>query len=198
MAKSKSTTKKRPASKAKPKAKGKPKAQSAVPIRTNQPSHQPPPSGQRGAEAVSNSKPEPASTSKAVPPSPRDAARTLAIECARLVRDDKCEDVQLLDVRGLSQVTDYLIVASGTSERQMRSVLQHVDELGSKHGYSSYRSHSDDRSTWLLLDFVDVVVHLFEPNTRAHYDLETLWGDAPRVEWERPDQRPRDRAGLHA
>lgn len=126
-----------------------------------------------------------------------EAARTLAIECARLVRDDKCEEVQLLDVRGLSQVTDYLIIASGTSERQMRSVLQHVDELGGKHGYSSYRSHSDDRSTWLLLDFVDVVVHLFEPNTRAHYDLETLWGDAPRVEWERPDQMKRDRAGLH-
>lgn len=129
---------------------------------------------------------------------PHGSAKGLAIECARLVRDDKCEEVALLDVRGLSQVTDYLIIASGTSERQMRSVLQHVDELGSKHGYSSYRSHSDDRSTWLLLDFVDVVVHLFEPNTRAHYDLETLWGDAPRLEWERPDQLPRDRAGLHA
>jgi ribosome-associated protein len=195
MAKSKSTTK-RPASKGKPKAKGKPK--SAVPIRTNEPSHEPPSSGPKRAEAASNPKPEPARTSKSAPAAPADAARTLAIECARLVRDDKCEDVQLLDVRGLSQVTDYLIVASGTSERQMRSVLQHVDELGTKHGYSSYRSHSDDRSTWLLLDFVDVVVHLFEPNTRAHYDLETLWGDAPRVDWERPDQRPRDRAGLHA
>lgn len=141
---------------------------------------------------------EPAPSSTTAPPMASDPQRTLAIECARLVRDDKCEDVQLLDVRGLSQVTDYLIIASGTSERQMRSVLQHVDELGSKHGYSSYRSHSDDRSTWLLLDFVDVVVHLFEPNTRAHYDLETLWGDAPRVDWERPDQMPRDRAGLHA
>lgn len=142
-------------------------------------------------------KPDSSPKSKAPQP-PVDPARTLAIECARLVRDDKCEDVQLLDVRGLSQVTDYLIVASGTSERQMRSVLQHVDEIGTKHGYSSYRRHSDDRSTWLLLDFVDVVVHLFEPNTRAHYDLETLWGDAPRVEWERADQMPRDRAGLHA
>lgn len=139
---------------------------------------------------------EPARRSKAAatpptpPAPPSDPQRALAIECARLVRDDKCEEVQLLDVRGLSQVTDYIIIASGTSERQMRSVLQHVDEIGSKHGYSSYRSHSDDRSTWLLLDFVDVVVHLFEPNTRAHYDLETLWGDAPRVEWERADQMP--------
>lgn len=196
MAKSKSTTK-RPASKAKPKAKGKPKPRSAVPSRKNEPSHQPPRSPQVRSEAPSSPKADPATISKSAPPAPGDAARALAIECARLVRDDKCEDVQLLDVRGLSQVTDYLIVASGTSERQMRSVLQHVDELGSKHGYSSYRSHSDDRSTWLLLDFVDVVVHLFEPNTRAHYDLETLWGDAPRVDWERPDQMPRDRAGLH-
>ena len=47
---------------------------------------------------------------------------------------------------------------------------------------------ADDRASWLLADFVDVIVHVFEPNTRAHYDLEMLWGDAPRLEWERPKQ----------
>lgn len=121
-----------------------------------------------------------------------------AIECARLIRDDKCEGVVLLDVRHVSSVTDYIVVASGTSDRQMRSVLKHLDELGEEKGFPSMRRDSDDRATWLLIDFVDVVCHLFEPNTRSHYDIEMLWGDAPRVEWERPDQMERDRAGLAA
>ncbi len=127
-----------------------------------------------------------------------EALRRFVIDAARLVRDDKCEDVVLLDVRALSQVTDYIIVASGTSERQMHSVLDHVQELGEKLGFKPFRSSTDERSSWILLDFVDAVVHLFEPNTRAHYDIEMLWGDAPRLEWERPDQQSRDRAGLNA
>ncbi len=125
-----------------------------------------------------------------------DGAAAFAVEAARLAHDDKCEDVVLLDVRGLSQVTDYIIVASGTSDRQMRSVLNHVRELGDSMGYSAFRSSSDDRATWLLADFVDVVVHIFEPNIRAHYDLEMLWGDAKRIAWERPADAARNRAGL--
>jgi ribosome-associated protein len=122
---------------------------------------------------------------------------SFAIEAARMVRDDKCEDVVLLDVRELSQVTDYIIIASGSSDRQMHSVLRHVEELARTRRLPAFRSNADERSTWLLVDFVDLVVHLFEPNTRAHYDLEMLWGDAPRIAWERPDQLQRDRAGLN-
>jgi len=113
-----------------------------------------------------------------------------------MLRDDKCEDVIVLDVRELSQVSDYIVIGTGTSDRQMHSVLRHVEEVGKAKNYPAFRSHSDDRSMWLLVDFVDVVVHIFEPNTRSHYDLEMLWGDAPRLEWERSDQLPRDRAGL--
>jgi ribosome-associated protein len=133
----------------------------------------------------------------AAPDTASSDTRSFAIEAARMVRDDKCDEVVLLDVRDLSQVTDYIIIASGTSDRQMHSVLRHVEELARTRGLPSFRSNADDRSTWLLVDFVDVVVHLFEPNTRAHYDLEMLWGDAPRIQWERPDQVQRDRAGLN-
>ncbi|MGD9791064.1 MAG: ribosome silencing factor [Phycisphaerales bacterium] len=125
-------------------------------------------------------------------------AREFAIEAARMVKDDKCDDVVLLDVRALSQVTDYIVVASGTSARQMKSILEHVEELGQKYGYRAFASSVDENASWILVDFIDLVVHLFEPNTRAHYDLEMLWGDADRVEWERPDQQTRDRAGLGA
>lgn len=112
--------------------------------------------------------------------------RALAIECARLLRDDKCEQIVVLDVRELSEVTDFLVIASGTSDRQMNSALDDVQEVGEGQGWPSFRTSTDDRSTWLLVDFVDVVVHLFEPNTRAFYDLEMMWGDAKRVEWQRP------------
>lgn len=129
-------------------------------------------------------------------PTATDAAGSFAVEACRLLMDDKCTDVVLLDVRGLSQVTNYVVVGSGTSDRQMRSVLQHAESLGKQRGFTPWRRETDTGGTWLLLDCVDVVIHLFEPGTRAHYDLEMLWGDAPRVEWERPDQIKRDRAGL--
>jgi ribosome-associated protein len=122
--------------------------------------------------------------------------REFAIEAARLASDDKCEEVIVLDVRQLSQVSDYLIIASGSSDRQMRSVADDVNKLAAKLGYPVFRRDADDRTTWIVVDCVDVVVHVFEPNTRAHYDLEMLWADAPRVEWERPGQVKRDRAGL--
>jgi ribosome-associated protein len=125
-------------------------------------------------------------------------ARAFAIDAARLVRDDKCDDVMLLDVRGVSQITDYILIGTGTSDRQMHSVIKHVEDLAKERNMTAVRSTADERSTWLIADFVDVIVHLFEPNTRAHYDLESLWGDSERIEWERPDQQNRDRAGLRS
>jgi ribosome-associated protein len=122
---------------------------------------------------------------------PPEVVQGFAVEAARLLADDKCEDVVLLDVRELSQVADFIVIGSGTSDRQMKSVLTHVQELGGKMGFPSYRASTDDRATWLLADFVDVVVHVFEPNTRAHYDLEMLWGDAQRLEWQREEGAPR-------
>lgn len=111
-----------------------------------------------------------------------------------MLADDKCNEVVLLDVRGLSQVTDYIVIGSGTSDRQMRSALADVEHLGAEHGFPVFRSSADDRATWLLADFVDVVVHVFEPNARAHYDLEMLWGDATRVRWQRRSREGRSPA----
>lgn len=124
-----------------------------------------------------------------------DPARTreLAVEMARTLADDKCEDVVLLDVTRMSQMTDYIIIASGTSDRQMRSSGDDAAKTAERLGHSTFRRSVDDRATWVVVDFVDVVVHVFEPNTRAHYDLEMLWADAKRVAWERPGKDARDR-----
>ena len=122
--------------------------------------------------------------------------KVAAIEVARSLSDDKCEDVVVLDVTGLSHVTDFVVIASGTSDRQMRSAATNAADVSERHGCGVYRRSDDDRTTWIVLDCVDVVVHVFEPNTRAHYDLEMMWGDAPRVDWERPGQKNRNYAGL--
>lgn len=112
--------------------------------------------------------------------------REFAVEAARMLQDDKCDDILCLDVRELSQVSDYIVIATGSSDRQMQSAADDVKKLAVESGYGIFRRSDDERATWIVLDCVDVVVHIFEPNTRAHYDLEMLWGDAERVKWERP------------
>ncbi len=128
-------------------------------------------------------------------------ARSFAIEAGRSLQDDKCEDVLVLDLRGLSQVTDFFVIASGTSHTQMRAAGQNVAELGAEHGFDPLKHNlREPNADWLIIDFVDVVVHVFEPETRLFYDLEMFWGDAPRLPWRRPgDPEPaggRDHAGL--
>lgn len=113
------------------------------------------------------------------------ATRDFAIAAAKLLEDRHCEDVQLLDVRGLSQVCNFILIASGTSNRQMKSVAQEVEDLGKEVGEQVFRTNRDTGNTWIVTDFVDVVVHLFEPDQRAYYDLESLWSDASHVDFKR-------------
>ena len=111
--------------------------------------------------------------------------RKFAIETARLLKDRHCEDVLLLDVHGRNDITDYILLASGTSDRQMRAVAEEIEQLASQTGMVRLGADIDAHTTWVVLDFIDLVVHLFDPATRAHYDLEMLWGDVPRVTWRK-------------
>ena len=118
------------------------------------------------------------------------ALREFAIQSAQLLDDRHCEDICLIDVRTLSQVCDFVLIANGTSERQMRSVAQELEDLGKTLDNPVFRTNRDTGGTWIVIDFVDLVAHLFEPNQRAFYDLESLWSDAEEVDWER-DGKPR-------
>jgi ribosome-associated protein len=115
--------------------------------------------------------------------------REFAVEAARLLDSLHGEQIVLLDVRGLSDMTDYVLIASGTSGRQMRSVAHRVQELATGMGIVRYGVDSDTSPTWVVVDFVDVMMHLFEPSTRSHYDLEMLWGDAKKVNWKKQSAR---------
>lgn len=126
-------------------------------------------------------------------PAPRDTpdAEVLPIEIARLLGDLKCTDIVILDVRKLSEVQDFLVLATGTSERQIRAVAHQVKHLVEQRAQSVYRTSSDDQATWVVIDCVDLVVHLFEPNARGYYDLEAMWADAPQLPWQRSTNAPR-------
>ena len=117
--------------------------------------------------------------------------RTFAVEAARLLTDRHCEDVLLLDVRSLSQVCNYVLIGSGTSDRQMKSLAHELEDLGDEHENPCFRSNKDSGVTWIVVDFIDLVAHLFDPNQRAYYDLENLWSDAPRIDWRREDDQGR-------
>jgi ribosome-associated protein len=123
------------------------------------------------------------------PPAPAahdDQAVAFALAAARLAAENRAEDVAVLDLRGLSGVADFFVVATGSSERQMHAVLEHIDEYGRAQGRRPFRVANSRAGAWLLADYVDVVVHLFDEEHRAYYDLDGLWDDAPRLDWAQP------------
>ena len=107
----------------------------------------------------------------------------LACFVARLLADSNCEDLAALDLRGLSQVTDYYVIATGTSERQLRSIADDVRKLARIEDQGAARPEGLESANWIVVDCFDVVVHLFAAEARAYYDLESMWADAPKVDW---------------
>lgn len=127
------------------------------------------------------------------------AAETKRFACfvARLLDDSRCEHVLVLDLRGLSPVTDYFVIGTGTSDRQIASVSDDVRELARQEGQGSPSSDGAEGGGWVVADFFDVVIHLFSPELRSYYDLESLWADAPQVDW-RSTTKPGQFAKLRA
>ena len=96
----------------------------------------------------------------------------------------------MLDVSGISPVCDFFVIATGTSARQMRTVTEEIAELGEQRDFAPLTTSGTEGESWMLLDCVDVVVHVFSPDARQFYDLDGLWGDAKRVEWNDGAQPP--------
>ena len=113
-----------------------------------------------------------------------DLSREFAIEVARLLSDTRCHNVVVLDVTGLSGVTDFMVISTGTSDRQMKTACDEVQELGDNRGFRPLH-RVEDNETWACIDLVDIVVHVFSLEARSYYDLENLWGDARKVRWQR-------------
>jgi ribosome-associated protein len=131
---------------------------------------------------IATSKPESTESKEAV--KHPTAARQFAIDAARLASQSRCKDVVVLDVSGISPITDYFVIATGTSARQMTSVCEDIEELGEPRSFKALHQSGLEATTWAVQDFVDVVVHIFTPEARSFYDLDGLWGDATKIDWQ--------------
>jgi ribosome-associated protein len=107
----------------------------------------------------------------------------LARLAARAASSKQGEATVILDVRDLLTITDYFVITSGTSDRQVKTLAEEIVETMKGHGVRPVREEGDAGAGWLLLDFVDFVVHVFRQEERDYYRLENLWADAPRLEW---------------
>ena len=109
-------------------------------------------------------------------------SRKLAQRCRELADDRKAEDIVVLDVRKVSSVTDYFVIASALSDPHLRAVAEEVDvRLKAESGLLAHAVDGTAAAGWVVLDYFDVMVHVMRKDVRDHYDLEGLWNDAPRV-----------------
>lgn len=108
-------------------------------------------------------------------------SKELAQLTAELSLTKKAKDVVILDLTGLSDVTNYFVICTGESDTQVKAIADAIDDGAREHESRVWRREGLKNLQWVLLDFVDVVVHVFQPKIREYYDIERLWGDAPRT-----------------
>lgn len=114
------------------------------------------------------------------PPSSRD----VALAAARAASAKQAEDIVVLDVHKTIVITDYFVICTAGSQRQIKTVIEDIESSVRDLGAKPVRREGEAGVGWRLLDYIDVVVHVFGPEERAFYDLERLWQDAPKLEWE--------------
>lgn len=109
-------------------------------------------------------------------------AQALAIEAARAASSKKANDVRVLDLAGLTDVADYFVICSGATDRQVRTIVGEIEKATKP--VKPVRREGERDLRWVLLDYGDVVVHVFAQPEREYYEIERLWSDAPEVGFE--------------
>ena len=103
---------------------------------------------------------------------------------ARAALDRKANNVVVLDLRGLSSVTDFFVICSGNSDTHVEGIADIIEEKLDEHGVKLWHREGGRRAPWILLDYIDVIVHVFTEDARDFYSLERLWGDAVKVTYD--------------
>jgi ribosome-associated protein len=114
-------------------------------------------------------------------------SRDVAIAAARAAADKQASDIVVLDVSKIIVITDHFVICTASTDRQIRSVIDAVEDQLRGLGVKPMRREGEAEAGWWLLDYIDVVVHVFGEEERAYYDLERLWSDAPAVRWQASD-----------
>ena len=107
--------------------------------------------------------------------------RDFALAAAKLAAERHCTDIVVMDLEGKSPATDFFVIATGTSNRQMRTVADEISDEARKRGLQRFGRAGYEQARWILLDYVDIVFHIFDSEYRDYYDLELLWGDAEKI-----------------
>ncbi|MCK4913452.1 MAG: ribosome silencing factor [Planctomycetes bacterium] len=107
--------------------------------------------------------------------------KKFVLAAAKLAKELHCTDVVALDLRGISPATDYFLIATGTSSRQMQTVADEISQLARADGLERFGKAGYQQGRWILLDFFDVVIHLFDSEYRDYYNMDMLWGDAKKL-----------------
>jgi len=113
-------------------------------------------------------------------------SKEVAVAAARAAASKQGAGIAILDVHDLIVITDYFVIASGSSDRQVKTIVEEVEKALRAQGVRPVRREGETENRWVLLDYVDVVVHVFAEEEREYYDLERLWRDAPRPAWAEP------------
>jgi ribosome-associated protein len=109
-------------------------------------------------------------------------SRKLALLCRELAENKKAEDVVILDLRKLSNITDYFVICTGTSEPHLRAIVGEIEEkLHEDYHLKPRGTDGSIHTSWVVLDYFDVIIHVMRGDVRQTYNLEDLWGDAPQV-----------------
>ncbi|MBU6391853.1 MAG: ribosome silencing factor [Planctomycetota bacterium] len=111
-------------------------------------------------------------------------SKEIAILCARIADNKKAEDILIFGVGDLTFIADFFVICSGFNKRQLQSIANDIElKLGS-YGIRWIGMEGYTDALWILIDYGDVIVHLFDKDMRQFYDLELLWGDAPKLQWK--------------
>lgn len=106
----------------------------------------------------------------------------LCLRIAEIIDDKKGEEIVIIDLRGRSNLTDYLVIATGRNERHAVALSEYVEKTLQEEGVRLHHKEGHRTGDWVVLDYHDIIVHLFNEDKRHYYNLERLWADAPRLE----------------
>ena len=107
-----------------------------------------------------------------------------ALLCARVGEDNKAKDILVLDMRGITPLYDFFVLLTGASRRQIHTITEEIDAALRAEGEARLSIQGYQTSRWVVQDYGDIVVHVFDPEARSYYALEELWADAPQIDWQ--------------
>lgn len=113
-----------------------------------------------------------------------DKSREMTRLACQALDEKKAMDIKVIDIREVSVMADYFIIASGSNQNQLQAMVDNVDEILTRAGYSLKNKEGNQYSSWILLDFGDVIIHLFDEENRLFYDLERIWRDGKEISAE--------------